>query len=175
MAAHDSGRKVVAVGCLAERYGERLARELPEADAVLGFDDYADIGARLDDVLAGRPLAPHSPRDRRTLLPLSPVERQAAAGASVDDIGIPGHAGGPRPVRRRLDESPVAPVKLASGCDRRCAFCAIPSFRGAFVSRRPDELLAEAERLAACGAGELGLGSENAPPYGKVLRHLCVP
>src|SRR5437764_14858523 len=49
--AHDTGRKVVAVGCLAERYGATLARDLPEADAVLGFDDYADIAARLDDVL----------------------------------------------------------------------------------------------------------------------------
>jgi ribosomal protein S12 methylthiotransferase len=172
LAAHDSGRKVVAVGCLAERYGDQLARELPEADAVLGFDDYVEIGRRLDDVLADRPLAVHSPRDRRTLLPLSPVDRQATVRGSVDDIGIPGHAGGPRPVRRRLDESPVAPVKLASGCDRRCAFCAIPSFRGAFVSRRPDELLAEAEWLAARGVRELVLVSENSTSYGKDLGDL---
>jgi ribosomal protein S12 methylthiotransferase len=171
MAAHDTGRKVVAVGCLAERYGEQLARELPEADAVLGFDDYADIGGRLDDVLAGKPLTAHVPRDRRTLLPLTPLERQAVVG-SVDDIGIPGHAGGPRPVRRRLDESPVAPVKLASGCDRRCAFCAIPSFRGAFLSRRPDDLLAEAEWLAARGVRELVLVSENSTSYGKDLGDL---
>jgi ribosomal protein S12 methylthiotransferase len=172
MAAHDTGRKVVAVGCLAERYGEQLARELPEADAVLGFDDYAEIGGRLDAVLAGRALTTHVPRDRRTLLPLTPVERQAVVAGSVDDIGIPGHAGGPRPVRRRLDESPVAPVKLASGCDRRCAFCAIPSFRGAFVSRRPDELLAEAEWLAARGVRELVLVSENSTSYGKDLGDL---
>jgi len=172
LAAHDTGRKVVAVGCLAERYGERLARELPEADAVLGFDDYADIGSRLDDVLAGRAHVAHVPRDRRTLLPLSPVERQTRVQAAVDEIGIPGHAGGPRPVRRRLDESPVAPVKLASGCDRRCAFCAIPSFRGAFVSRRPDELLAEAEWLASRGVREIVLVSENSTSYGKDLGDL---
>ena len=172
MAAHDTGRKVVAVGCLAERYGDRLARELPEADAVLGFDDYADIGGRLDDVIAGKSLTAHVPRDRRTLLPLTPVERQAVVTSSVDDIGIPGHAGGPRTVRRRLDESPVAPVKLASGCDRRCAFCAIPSFRGAFVSRRPDELLAEAEWLSARGVRELVLVSENSTSYGKDLGDL---
>src|SRR3954447_5739526 len=79
LAAADTGRKVVAVGCLAERYGVELAESLPEADAVLGFDDYADIGGRLDDVLAGRPLVPHTPRDRRTLLPLTPVARVAAA------------------------------------------------------------------------------------------------
>src|SRR3954452_16477814 len=61
MAAHDTGRKVVAVGCLAERYGADLARELPEADAVLGFDDYTDIADRLDDVVAGRTRPAHSP------------------------------------------------------------------------------------------------------------------
>src|SRR6185312_13837817 len=49
-----------------------------------------------------------------------------------------------RPIlRQRLDRGPVASLKLASGCDRRCAFCAIPSFRGAFVSRDPDDLLGE--------------------------------
>ncbi|HEU5033785.1 MAG TPA: hypothetical protein VFT62_03400, partial [Mycobacteriales bacterium] len=73
LAARDSGGKVVAVGCLAERYGAQLARELPEADAVLGFDDYAEIATRLDDVLAGKSLPAHQPRDRRTLLPLTPV------------------------------------------------------------------------------------------------------
>src|SRR5206468_4014605 len=72
---HTSPQAVVAVGCLAERYGEQLAEALPEADAVLGFDQYDTIAARLDDVLAGRPVASHTPRDRRTLLPISPVER----------------------------------------------------------------------------------------------------
>src|SRR5436190_3006356 len=166
--AHDTGRKVVAVGCMAERYGAQLARELPEADAVLGLDAYAHIGDRLGDVLAGRRLDAHTPRDRRTLLPLTPVARSAQAGGG--EVGIPGHAGGPQSVlRRRLDESPVAPLKLASGCDRRCAFCAIPSFRGAFVSRTPDELLAESEWLAARGVRELVLVSENSTSYGKDL------
>ena len=69
----DSGAKVAAVGCLAERYGTELAEELPEAQ-VLSFDDYTDIAARLDDVLAGRAARRTSPRDRRTLLPVSPAE-----------------------------------------------------------------------------------------------------
>ncbi|MFD0890837.1 30S ribosomal protein S12 methylthiotransferase RimO, partial [Streptosporangium algeriense] len=72
LAAADSGAKVVAAGCMAERYGDQLADALPEAAAVISFDDYTQIGARLDDVLAGKPLVPHSPRDRRTLLPISP-------------------------------------------------------------------------------------------------------
>jgi len=167
--AADGRSKVVAVGCLAERYGAQLERDLPEADAVLGFDDYADIGERLDDVLAERPLVSHQPRDRRELLPITPVHRSAAA----IDIGIPGHAGGPRSVmRRRLGQGPVAPVKLASGCDRRCAFCAIPSFRGSFVSRRPDEVLADAEWLAGQGVREIVLVSENSTSYGKDLGDL---
>jgi ribosomal protein S12 methylthiotransferase RimO len=165
IAAADDGRPVVAVGCLAERYGENLASELPEI-SVLGFDDYADIGARLDDVLAGRPLVPHTPRDRRALLPLTPVDRPA----STAEVGIPGHAGGPQAVlRHRIGGGPVAPLKLASGCDRRCAFCAIPSFRGAFVSRQPDDILAEAHWLADHGVGELYLVSENSTSYGKDL------
>jgi ribosomal protein S12 methylthiotransferase len=169
LAAHDSGRKVVAVGCLAERYGETLARDLPEADAVLGFDSYADISAHLDAVVAGERLRSHVPQDRRTLLPLTPVERR---DASVD-VGIPGHAGGPRNVlRRRLGGGPVAPLKLASGCDRRCAFCAIPSFRGSFVSRDPDDVLAEAAWLAAHGVREVVLVSENSTSYGKDLGDL---
>ena len=88
-------RAVVAVGCLAERYGTALAEALPEADAVVGFDSYADISARLDDVLDGRAVPAHQPVDRRTLLPVTPTQRQPVA------VGIPGHAGGPRPLRRR--------------------------------------------------------------------------
>jgi MiaB/RimO family radical SAM methylthiotransferase len=72
-------------------------------------------------------------------------------------------------LRHRLDSGPVASLKLASGCDRRCAFCAIPSFRGAFVSRPPEELLAEAEWLAGTGVRELVLVSENSTSYGKDL------
>jgi len=169
LAAHDSGRKVVAVGCLAERYGETLARDLPEADAVLGFDSYADISRHLDAVVAGESIASHVPRDRRSLLPLTPAERRDAAV----DVGIPGHAGGPRQVlRRRLGGGPVAPLKLASGCDRRCAFCAIPSFRGSFVSRDPQDVLAEAEWLSLHGVREVVLVSENSTSYGKDLGDL---
>ncbi len=77
-------RAVVAVGCLAERYGAQLAAELPEADAVLGFDTYADLSAHLDAILGGGRPPSHVPVDRRTLLPLSPVDRQAVAFQPVD-------------------------------------------------------------------------------------------
>jgi len=186
LAAADSGAKVAAVGCLAERYGAELAGELPEAQ-VLGFDDYADIAARLDDVLAGKRRPAHVARDRRSLLPISPAGRQAARDAlpspgGTVPPGTPPQSGdspsplsppwGPRVVRRRLSGGVVAPLKIASGCDRRCSFCAIPSFRGAFVSRRPPELLAEAGWLAARGVRELLLVSENSTSYGKDLGDL---
>src|SRR4028118_1900259 len=64
LAAHDTGAKVVAVGCLAERYGEQLAEELPEADAVLGFDAYAGLSASLSEALARGPPASHPPGGR---------------------------------------------------------------------------------------------------------------
>ncbi|QLD24299.1 30S ribosomal protein S12 methylthiotransferase RimO [Micromonospora carbonacea] len=177
LAAADTGAKVVAAGCMAERYGRELADSLPEAQAVLSFDDYPDIAARLDAVVAGEALDAHTPRDRRELLPLTPVARRDSA------VSLPGHGTNRAVVatdehtpahlrqvlRRRLDTGPVASLKLASGCDRRCAFCAIPAFRGAFVSRTPDELLAEAEWLAKTGVRELVLVSENSTSYGKDL------
>ncbi|MFE0424000.1 MiaB/RimO family radical SAM methylthiotransferase, partial [Streptomyces sp. NPDC058953] len=170
-------RAALAVGCMAERYGKELADALPEADGVLGFDDYADISDRLQTILSGGSHAAHTPRDRRKLLPLSPVERQAAT-----DVALPGHGApadlpaglapesGPRaPLRRRLGSSPVASVKLASGCDRRCTFCAIPSFRGSFISRRPADVLGETRWLAEQGVKEIMLVSENNTSYGKDL------
>ncbi|GLW15882.1 ribosomal protein S12 methylthiotransferase RimO [Streptomyces sp. NBRC 13847] len=184
----DQGRTqaVVAVGCMAERYGKELAEALPEADGVLGFDDYTDISGRLQTILSGGIHASHTPRDRRKLLPISPAERQDSAG-----VALPGHAqtgsdepaaapedlpegvapaSGPRaPLRRRLGSNPVASVKLASGCDRRCSFCAIPSFRGSFISRRPSDVLGETRWLAGQGVKEVMLVSENNTSYGKDL------
>ena len=170
---------VVAVGCLAERYGSELAEVLPEADAVLGFDDYVDVADRLQTIVAGGSHTAHAPRDRRKLLPLAPAERAGSAAALI----TPGHgmaelpdgvapASGPRVLRRRLSTSPWAPLKLASGCDRRCSFCAIPAFRGAYLSRPPAEVLAEARWLADHGVKEVLLVSENSSSYGKDLGDL---
>jgi ribosomal protein S12 methylthiotransferase len=161
----DSDVPVVAVGCLAERYGTELASELPEAAAVLGFDAYPDIAATLDRVVAGESIPSHAPGDRRRLLPISPAERP-----QTSDVVVPGH--GWVPHRHRLGTGVVAPLKLASGCDRRCSFCAIPSFRGSFVSRLPQEVLEEAHWLAEQGVRELVLVSENSTSYGKDLGDL---
>ncbi len=176
--AAGGSAKVVAAGCLAERYGSGLADAMPEAQ-VLSFDDYADIAAKLDAVAAGQRWQAHEPRDRRALLPLSPASRPGSGVGHLPGHGViadlpPGvaPASGPRVLRRRLGGGVVAPLKIASGCDRRCTFCAIPAFRGAFVSRDPDDLLAEAGWLADHGARELLLVSENSTSYGKDLGDL---
>ena len=179
--ATGDDRAVVAVGCLAERYGEQLAEALPEADAVLGFDAYPDIADRLRALLDGEPQPSHTPagpppaaaadpgRPRRHATSASPAtgsaepDLPAGVGAGVRAAGAcaAGSADGP-----------VAPVKLASGCDRRCSFCAIPSFRGSFVSRPADEVLADARWLAGDGVRELFCVSENTTSYGKDLGDL---
>jgi ribosomal protein S12 methylthiotransferase RimO len=156
---HGTTRAVVAVGCMAERYGNELAEALPEADAILGFDDYKDISARLQSIIAGEKHTAHVPRDRRALLPIAPAER--ADAREVEEFS-----------RKRLGTAPWSPLKIASGCDRRCSFCAIPYFRGSFVSRRPTEIINEARWLAENGVSEMFLVSENTTSYGKDLGDL---
>lgn len=160
-------KAVVAVGCMAERYGNELATAMPEADAILSFDDYKDISARLTTIIDGGKITTHIPRDRRTLLPIAPAER---ADKKAADISTPSPIG--RMLRKRLDNAPIAPLKIASGCDRRCSFCAIPYFRGSFISRRPTEIIDEAKWLADTGVSELYLVSENTTSYGKDLGDL---
>ena len=165
---HGTTKAVVAVGCMAERYGQELAKALPEADAILGFDDYQDISARLQSIVSGNSHTPHVPRDRRALLPIAPAERAATKESThTSAVGAGGSL-----FRKRLGDAPWAPLKIASGCDRRCAFCAIPYFRGSFISRHPDELLEEGKWLADHGVSELFLVSENTTSYGKDLGDL---
>ncbi len=170
-ADHKAGasrtRAVIAVGCLAERYGRELAESLPEADAVLGFDAYPQIAEKLQWILDGGQVEAHAPRDRRSLLPVTPVARPArAAQVSVPGHAIPGHGWIPR---HRLATGASAPLKIASGCDRRCAFCAIPFFRGSYLSRPIEEVVAEARWLVEGGVREVVLVSENSSAYGKDL------
>ena len=156
---HGQTRAVVAVGCMAERYGNELAEALPDTDAILSFDDYQDISARLQSIVAGNSHTPHIPRDRRALLPIAPADRAETRESAEFS-------------RKRLGDAPWAPLKIASGCDRRCSFCAIPYFRGSFISRRPHEILDEARWLVANGVTELFLVSENTTSYGKDLGDL---
>lgn len=165
---HGTTRAVVAVGCMSERYGQELAGALPEADGILGFDDYQDISTRLQSILSGNAHTPHVPRDRRSLLPIAPADRPAARDENyASTLGAGGSL-----FRKRLGDAPWAPLKIASGCDRRCSFCAIPYFRGSFISRKPTEIIAEGRWLAENGVSELFLVSENTTSYGKDLGDL---
>jgi ribosomal protein S12 methylthiotransferase len=106
------GAKLVVTGCLAERYGDELARAMPEVDVVAGF---------------GMELAPAQPVMLTTKVP------------KMDLLNLP----------RPKSTSPWAYVKIAEGCDRKCGFCAIPSFRGKQNSRTVESILAEVDELQA--------------------------
>ena len=146
---------------------------------MLGFDDYADISARLGGILDGDAHVPHTPRDRRTLLPLAPVDEpcrrsrrhsRPPRGPTCRRAGARVRAAAAADAPRRRPDGRRS--SWPRGCDRRCTFCAIPTFRGSFVSRRPHEVIAEARWLADQGVRELVLVSENSTSYGKDLGDL---
>jgi ribosomal protein S12 methylthiotransferase len=167
---HGRARTVLVTGCLAERYTEELRVELPEADAVVPFSDYG----RLPELLGGGPhpqarfiggaanVPPNLPPARSGAPTLVPAGRRALP------MVFPTPAGAAFPARAPAG-GPVALVKLAEGCDRDCSFCAIPSFRGRFRSRRPTEVLDEVAWLAGQGVTEVCLVAENSTSYGKDL------
>jgi ribosomal protein S12 methylthiotransferase len=150
-------RTVLVTGCLAERYTDELRVELPEADAIVPFSDYG----RLPELLGGT--GPASTATSNLAGPsLVPAGRRALP------MVFPTPAGTAFPARAPA-RGPVALVKLAEGCDRDCSFCAIPSFRGRFRSRRPTEVLDEVAWLAGQGVSEVCLVAENSTSYGKDL------
>ena len=186
----DSAAGVLVVGCMAQRYPDELASSLPEADAVVGFDAYPRLPVLVRDVAAGRPIdRVHVARPAPTSTPPRTLPL-AGITASTDRLvlDLPAQERVPAPVvtdgQDQLDRLPAsgptfptrafgggswAYLKIASGCDRACTFCAIPSFRGRFRSRPLDEVLAEAGWLAERGARELVLVSENTTSWGKDL------
>ena len=138
--ARKEGARLVVTGCMAERYGDELAAALPEADAVIGFTREGSI---------------------------SEVVLTPGPGVSP---GVSPPAGGPRDLLELPRPAPSAPwayVKVAEGCDRTCAFCAIPSFRGRQRSRPPQSIEAEARHLVAGGARELVLVAQDLASYGR--------
>jgi ribosomal protein S12 methylthiotransferase len=152
---HGRARTVLVTGCLAERYTDELRVELPEADAVVPFADYG----RLPELLRGPGAPPGRPAGLPSLVP---------AGRRALPMVFPTPPGAAFPARAPA-AGPVALVKLAEGCDRDCSFCAIPSFRGRFRSRRPTEILDEVAWLAGQGVSEVCLVAENSTSYGKDL------
>ncbi len=137
------GARLVVTGCLAERHGRELADALPEVDLVAGFG--VPVQLRSGPRWQSRPRHGVDPRHEREALP------------SLDLLELP----------RRPVAAPWAYVKVAEGCDRRCGFCAIPSFRGPQRSRRPEAVIAEAEQLAAQGVQEIVLVAQDLASYGR--------
>ena len=156
---HGAGRqRPTRKGCRSRLPGRTLRRTtgtvLPEADAVLGFDAYPELPSAL-----------------RTLCRWStgcapPDRRGSAASRARGPFGPTWLCCPAWGMRRRLSDGPVASVKLASGCDRRCTFCAIPSFRGSSF-RRPTDVVNEVAWLVGQGRAEVNLVSENSTSYGR--------
>ncbi|MEM1485538.1 30S ribosomal protein S12 methylthiotransferase RimO [Oscillospiraceae bacterium PP1C4] len=139
---------VVVTGCLAERYREQVASEIPEADVVLGIGKNTDIIKAIDDALHGKKTIAFG--DKNAL----PLEGE-----------------------RILSNLPFfAYLKVADGCDNRCAYCAIPLIRGNFRSRPIERIVEEAKRLVASGVTELNVVAQDTTRYGEdVYGKLMLP
>ena len=135
--------KCLVTGCLAQRYQQQVLDELPEVDGVLGTGSYYDVVAAVRQLLAGKPVAEYGDVD-----------------ALVPEVG-------------RILTTPAhyAYIKIAEGCDNRCAYCVIPSLRGKMRSRRLEDCVAEAEQLAARGVKELIVVAQDTSRYGVDLYH----
>ncbi len=134
-------RRIIVTGCLAERYRQELADELPECDAVLTLGANGDIVETVRAVMRGE---------------------RVLNFAGLECWSMEGH---------RLQTTPsfFAYLRIGDGCDNRCAYCAIPSIRGRMHSRTPEAILTEARELAANGVKELILVAQDVTRYGRDL------
>ena len=149
-----AGKKLVVSGCLSERYSKELFDEMPEVDCFIGVNEYEQL-----------------PEIFRNL----DMRKNLVGGCIGDTL--------PR-MQRKLDDNPfTSTLKISEGCDNFCAYCVIPSIRGGFRSKRMEDVLAEAEELAAAGCKELILIAQDVTNYGidlygayklpELLRQLC--
>ncbi len=134
---------VIAVGCLAQRYGDELKKQIPELDAVFGLSDYSGVPSVVRKIVNGS--------TRRWT-------------ATVDG----GKPKGPRSDTKRFLLTPksFAYLRISEGCDHTCTFCAIPKMRGRNRSKPIDVLVEEAQNLAAAGVKELVVVAEDSTAYG---------
>ena len=142
-ALKDAGRlgKLLVAGCLSQRYQDELMQEMPEVDGVLGTGSYGEIVPALEELMAGG-----CPRR------FGDIDHTEEDGARV--VSTPPY---------------TAYLKIAEGCDNRCAYCVIPSLRGRYRSRSMESLLAEAETLAGRGVQELIVIAQDITRYGTDL------
>ena len=137
-----SGLKAVVVtGCLAERYRDDIAREIPEADVILGIGKNADIAAAIAQALKGNKVVESAPKHQ-----LSLSGKRILAGPKY-----------------------YAYLKVADGCDNCCSYCAIPLIRGSFRSRPIEQVEQEARELIAQGVKEINLVAQDTTRYGEDL------
>jgi len=180
------GRRLIVTGCLAERYREDLRREIPEIDAVLGTGEVTGLVRALTALQGGRPEAPStSPGTAPVPLPFyrrdpvgarrspgsgpappAPAAGPPASGSPVFGVDLPTYLYDADTPRRRTTPRHYAYVKIAEGCDYKCAFCIIPKMRGHYRSRPIESVVSEARRLAADGVKELLLISQDTTFYG---------
>jgi len=137
-------RALIVTGCLPQRYGRELAKEMPEVDAFVGTNQFQRIPEILRETLAGRSRGVYVETGKSFLY----------------DAETP---------RLLIGPQHSAYIKLSEGCDRVCAFCAIPGIRGSFQSRSAESILAEAEQLCAAGTKEITLIAQDSTAYGKDL------
>jgi ribosomal protein S12 methylthiotransferase len=133
---------LIAAGCLAQRYPDELIKEIPELDGVVGTGDFHRIAELCRERLVDAASAPVSLTQHMAFL---------------YDAATP---------RRRIGPKHSAYVKVAEGCNYRCSFCAIPSFRGDLKSRSIDSVAQEVEQLAAEGVKEINLIAQSLTSYG---------
>jgi ribosomal protein S12 methylthiotransferase len=155
---HGSKRLVVT-GCLAERYRDELRAEIPEIDAVLGTGEVPEIVNAITGVSEARVSEPRQSPVRlfRSRSEIGGLDLARPVPTYLYDASTP-----------RMTTTPrhYAYVKVAEGCDYTCAFCIIPTLRGAYRSRSEDSIVAEAEALAARGVRELLLISQDTTFFG---------
>ena len=134
-------KKIIVTGCLAQRYQQELADEIPECDAVLGLGANGDIAAVVEQVMAGQTVRSFPSRDQWCL-----------DGSRV--LTTPYF---------------FAYLRIADGCDNRCAYCAIPNIRGNLRSRSMEHILSEARALVSTGVKEIVLVAQDTTVYGRDL------
>lgn len=138
-------RHLLVAGCLPQRYGGELVRELPEVDLFLGTGDFPKIVEALNRL--------DEPATSRTRMIIGKPD-------FLMDAGFP-----------RLLSTPayMAYLKISEGCDNHCSYCVIPSLRGSFRSRPMNDLIREGEQLASQGVKEIILVAQDTTAYGRDL------
>lgn len=137
--AEGNLKKIIVAGCLSERYGEELIKEIPEIDAVMGTGDIDKINEIVDSILEDKKEVKVGSQD---FLPDSNTERVITTYPHT------------------------AYLKISEGCDKRCTYCIIPSLRGDLRSRSIEDIVEEAEKLAKSGVKELNLLAQESTEYG---------